>query len=325
MPSTAGYYLVATSIVLVLLALYWTRPQQRLAASGESRRLAGLLALVAIGIGFCLWSVWLERPTHTFTRQDTPIAIAIAFDLSPSMLATPDPDFEGAFPPRFERGKAVLLDFFRKLEERRIPVIVSVVGFTKKADVLMGWDQSVAQVRDILEYAVSPDLFGSSGTSFEAATRKLTDVFAMLPEEIKISNRKLAIVVSDGEDTMRAASFGYAQSQLAEESFDTIALQTGMLDKNEGVPTYNRVGEFLGFRIMNGATYTVPDAEAMASISDASAGRGLYVRAESQDAVETMLKFVVTGGVRRAAPDASLLAILGMFVVLLSLSAMIIR
>lgn len=325
MASALGYYLVATGIVMVLVVLYWTRPQQQRTAAGKSKRLAGLLAFVTLGLGLCLWSVWLERPTHVFERQISPIAIAIAFDLSPSMLATPDPNFDGAFPPRFERGKNVLLELFRGLEERRIPVIVSVLGFTKKADVLMGWDQSLTQVRDTIEYALSPDLFGSSGTSFEAATGTLTDVFAMLPEEIDSSSRKIAIVVSDGEDTMRASSFGYAQEQLAEEHFDTIALHTGMLDKNEGIPTYDRVGGFSGFRDMSGSLYTVPDTQAMANIADASSGRGLYVRAESAEAVETLLAFVDSGSVQRTALDASWLATLGMLIVLLSLSALIIR
>ena len=264
------------------------------------RDVIGYYLLIVAGLGLCLWSLTSERSGFTFERQSSPLAIAIAFDLSPSMLAIPDPEFNGEYPPRFERGKAVLLEFVRALEERDEPVIVSVVGFTKNANIIMGWDQSTAQVRDILDYAVSPDLFGSSGTSIEAAAKSLASVFAMLPEPLQSSSRQLAIIVSDGEDTMRAASFDYAKQELAEAGFDTIALQTGLIDRDEGVPTYGQVGEFTGFRVMQGDSYTVPDFAAMSAIAIASGGRGLHVHAESQAAVGRMLQFAIGDDARVA-------------------------
>ena len=227
--------------------------------------------------------------------------------------------------PRFERGKSVLLEYIRALEEQGEPVIVSVVGFTKSANIIMGWDQSMVQVHEILDHAVSPDLFGSSGTSIEAAVKSLDSVFAMLPEELQTTSRQLAIIVSDGEDTMRESSFDYAKQDLADSDFDTIALQTGLLDKNEGVPTYGRVGEFTGFRRMSGDLYTVPDFTAMSAIAEASGGRGLHVRAESQTAVDRMLQFTVGGDTGNTAPDAMLLSTFGMFTVVSLLCMLILR
>ena len=289
------------------------------------RTVAAYYLLVVVGLGLCLWSVTLERPEYTFERQSSPIAIAIAFDLSPSMLAIPDPEFDGDHLPRFERGKAVLLEYIRALEERGEPVIVSVVGFTKDADIIMGWDQSTAQVHEILKYVVSPDLFGSSGTSIEAAAKSLASVFAMLPATLQTTSRQLAIVVSDGEDTMRASSFDYAKQELADAGFDTIALQTGLLDKNEGVPTYGPVGEFTGFRSMRGKRYTVPDFAAMSAIAGTSSGRGLHVHAESQMAVERMLRFTVGSDTGGAGPNAEWLSTFGMFAVVSLLCAVILR
>ncbi|MDH3534026.1 MAG: hypothetical protein OEO82_13915, partial [Gammaproteobacteria bacterium] len=181
------------------------------------------------------------------------------------------------------------------------------------------------QVRDILDYAVAPDLFGSSGTSIESAAKSLDSVFGMLPEELQATSRKLAIIVSDGEDTMRASSFDYAREELAAAGFDMIALQTGLLDRNEGIPVYGRVGEFMGFRDMRGDIYTVPDVAAMNSIAEASAGRGLHVRAESPGAVASMLQFSVAGGAGGFGADAAWLSTFGMFTVVSLLCAVILR
>ena len=104
-----------------------------------------------------------------------------------------------------------------------------------------------------------------------------------------------------------------------------IALQTGLLDKNEGVPTYGRVGEFTGFRSMSGNTYTVPDFAAMSAIAESSSGRGLHARAESQTAVDRMLQFTVGGDTRNAAPDATLLSTFGMFAVVSLLCMLVLR
>ena len=325
MRSIAAYYVVAAILIAAAAFAYWAQPARRAAIIKQPRKLLGLLTLIVAGLGLCLWSITLERSPYTFERQSSPIAIAIAFDLSPSMLAIPNPEFDGEHLPRFERGKAVLLEYIRTLEEQGEPVIVSVVGFTKSADIIMGWDQSMAQVHEILDYAVSPDLFGSSGTSIEAAAKSLDDVFAMLPKALQTTSRRLAIIVSDGEDTMRESSFDYAKQDLADSDFDTIALQTGLLDKNEGVPTYGRVGEFTGFRSMSGNTYTVPDFAAMSAIAESSSGRGLHVHAESQTAVDRMLQFTVGGDTGNAAPDAMLLSTFGMFTVVSLLCAVILR
>ena len=153
-------------------------------------------------------------------------------------------------------------------------------------------------LRELLQYGLSPDLFTSSGTSIEVAVETVVNVFSMLPQDLREASRKIALIVSDGEDTAAAESLGYALADLSSQPFDVIALQAGSLDTPEGVPRYDQVGEFLGFEMMSGNIYSTPDIKTMNAIPRASPQRGLYVRAEEPDAVEEVLKFVVDGQFR---------------------------
>jgi hypothetical protein len=321
----ADVYLAAALVGCLAAAAYWVvilRRDDRGMARGP---VALPLALAAAGIAMSLWSALADRPSYTFARDSSPVAIAIAFDLSPSMLAVPHPELDGPYPARFERAQTVLVDLLRGIEERRESVIVGILGFTKQADILMGWDQGTVQARDILRFAVSPDLLGSSGTSFEAGVKSLNKLFSMLPDEARASSRKIAIIVSDGEDTMRASSFGYATSDIESGDFDVIALQAGLLDRSEGIASFDAAGQFTGFRSMGGSAHTVPDAAAMTALAAAAADAGLYVRAEAQDSVQRMLDFTLAGGGRAGGTDPALLSTFGMFAVVSLLCALIIR
>jgi hypothetical protein len=289
------------------------------------RPLTITIVLVMMGFGFCAWSLTLERPSHNYTRQSSPIAIAVAFDLSPSMLAIPDPSVAQEIPPRYIRARSVLLELFGALQERRENVLVALIGFTRNAEVLMGWDNNSSQLSEMIEYGLSPGLFTSTGTSMEAAVSGTVEVFEMLPVELRETSRRIAVLVSDGEDTMPHAYLGYALEELASGSFDVIALQTGLLDTSEGVPSYGQVGEFLGFEAMGGELYTVPSAEAMHAMANATSERGLHVRAEDPFAVEQLMDFTVDGRNETAHLGKKQLAILGMFAVVALLCARLLQ
>lgn len=318
-------FVAAATTATLAIFYYWRSVRRRSANSVQRRPLVTTIALVLLGFAFCAWSAMLDRPAYSYTPHDGPIAIAVAFDLSPSMLAIPDPIFDPDNTPRYVRARIALLELFRILEERRVNVLVSLIGFTRSAEVLMGWDSSSSQIREIVEYGLSPELFTSSGTSIEAAVDSLVDVFGMLPEDLRETSRRIAILVSDGEDTFPRSFLGYAREEVASASFDVIALQAGLLDTSEGVPRYGQVGEFLGFEPMGGDLYTVPDVEAMSAISSAASERGLYVRAEDPSAVEQMLRF--TGGVQidSGKPDNRTVAIMGLFAVVTLLCARILK
>lgn len=314
----SGESLIVTTLTVIAalaILLYWWVAGRNNAAKPQQRPSATTFALVVLGFAACGWSVSLDRAAVSYSPQSSPMAIAVAFDLSPSMLAIPDPLFDREVPPRHMRAKMAVLDLFRALEERQENIVVSLIGFTRNAEVLMGWDNDAAQIRDILEHGLSPDLFTNSGTSIEAAVEKLIDVFGMLPQGLQRNSRQIAILVSDGEDTLPNSFLGYALEDLAASSFDVIALQSGLLDTSEGVPRYGQVGEFLGFEAMGGDLYTVPNVQVMQVISSATPGRGLHVRAEDPKVVEKMLRFLGELHAADGNTSRTLVATLGLFTV----------
>src|SRR5690606_24671335 len=139
-------------------------------------------------------------------------------------------------------------------------VMVSSLGFTRNAGVLAGWSGDAAQIRDVLEHGLVPGLFTRAGTSVEAAVDELLEVFAMLPQRAGEGSRRVAILVSDGEDTTGRSWLPYTLERLSSSPVELIALQAGALGYDEGVPRYGELGEFLGFERMGGVLYTVPDA-----------------------------------------------------------------
>ncbi len=299
------FLLAATALAGIATILYWVGQQRRPPLY--------TVILVVCGLALTGGSVLLDRPAYSYTSKSTRVAIAIAFDLSPSMLAIPDPSTHPDTAPRYARARQTLLEVFRALEERQQNIVVSLIGFTKDAQIHMGWDYSAAQLREILQYGLSPNLFTSSGTSIEAAVEALVDVFGMLPPDLRETSRKIAIVVSDGEDTAPVEYLGYALEELSSNPFDVIALQAGLIGTSEGVPRYGEVGEFLGFEMMSGNIYSTPDVETMHAISQASPQRGLYVHADEPDAAEQVLRFAVGGPLRNSKLPGTLFASLGLF------------
>lgn len=304
-------YVLAAVVILAAVASYWSaRARRRPAADARATGVPWLVSGAALA--FCLWSVHMERPALSYDNRAEPFAIAIAFDLSPSMLAIPDPAVAPGTPARYRRGTDVLLDMLNAMEERNEAALVAVVGFARRGEVIMGWNRDIAQAREVIRHAVSPEVFESPGTSMEAAAKTLAGAFDMLPREFEAA-RRLAILVSDGEDTMREASFGYATDIIARAGFEVIALQTGLFDADEGVPVYDRAGEFTGFERMGGALYTRPDVGAMQALTTSGQNRGLYLRAEEPEASRRVLEFAHGGTAAQRGFDAALLPTLGMF------------
>jgi von Willebrand factor type A domain-containing protein len=312
-------FLAGCVLLSVCAFFYWRRRREVIAGRSALRNLPTVLVLC--GVVLCGWSVRPTQSAQTFTREANPLVIAVAFDLSPSMLAIPNPQFEHGRAPRFERARDVLLKYFDSLQEAQQRPVVTMIGFTKQAEVMMGWDQSTQQIREVLQYGLVPDLLGNSGSSIEAALRKITDVFRMLPGEYQGSQRKLAIVVSDGESSVPPAGLQYALRELAASKYDVISLQTGLLDADEGVASFGDLGEFLGFGDFSGRIYTVPDAATMQTVADSAGGRGLYLRAEDAAAAQRMLDFSVRSAGQEKSMDATLLLALGMFAVVVAVAA----
>ena len=273
-----------TALATLTIAAYWTKRRQKPPVI--------TIALIVAGLALTSGSILLDRTRSSFAPSVDPVAILIAFDLSPSMLAIPDPTLYPGVQPRYLRARQILQDVLKALEERGAAVTVALLGFSKDAEIMMGWDSSVSQLREILQYGLSPDLFTSSGTRIEAAVETVIEVFDMLPAEQKDRGRKVTIFVSDGEDTSSGEYLRYAIAELAEHPFDIVALQAGILGVNEGVPRFSPAGEFLGFDVMSGNVYSTPDANTMLTMSRSGSARGLYVRSEQAGSAAEIIDFL---------------------------------
>ncbi len=307
--------ITATVVIGIGVFLYWISFVNRNETAEKLRPSLPVLILVILAYGLLIWLSYDEGPRYSYTLNDEPIAISIAFDLSPSMLAIPDPNIEPDSETRFERGRQVLYELFSSLEESEQNYIVSMIGFTEKANVILGWESNISQVREILEFVISPDLFTSTGTSIEAAINALANSFNTLPQNLREKSHKIAILVSDGEDTLPYSYLEYALEKVESSSFDMVSLQTGLIGQDEGVPEYGEFGEFLHFQPMGGKLYTVPDVDTMMQFSQIESHRGLYVRAESPDAVEDILEFFGGNRIGDAGIDKDMAIILALFVI----------
>ncbi|NNE39206.1 MAG: VWA domain-containing protein, partial [Gammaproteobacteria bacterium] len=267
-------------------------------------------------MGLLAWSTVNDRPRYSYSLNENPVAISIAFDLSPSMLAIPDPSVSAQTQTRFERGRERLSELFRELEDRQENIIVSMSGFTEKAQVILGWESNIAQINEMLDFVISPELFTSTGTSIEAAINSLAGSFNTLPQNLREKSHKIGILVSDGEDTLPYSYLEYAVEKVETSSFDMITLQTGLLGENEGVPEYGEFGEFLHFTPMSGRLFTVPNVDTMMQLSQIDSHRGLYVRAESPESVDRMLRFIGGADSGTGNIDKSAAILLALFLII---------
>jgi len=301
-------------VVALATVCYWLLSAARSDPLIRNRLSPGTVILVFTALVLTVWTGYSARPSYVYQVSENPLAIAIAFDLSPSMLAIPDPATYPGAKSRFQAGLSVLNNLLRILDENQENILVSMIGFTGKAEVIMGWEGNMSQIREIFEHVLSPELFTSSGTNMENAIKALIGTFNRLPPGMQQNSARIAILVSDGEDTTPYSYIDYVEKQLETANFDLIALQTGLIGTNEGVPVYGEFGDFLGFQSMGGRVYTLPDAETMIRLANAS-GRGLYVSVEDPDATEKILDFVGSKRLNSGELDLRLSLVLTLFAV----------
>lgn len=305
--------IILGTIVFAGLLAYWWRDRSRDSA------LACLVG--ALGIGLVIWFAWTRAPQLTEDRQAEPLVLAIAMDLSPSMLARPVPLGDNAVLPRFERSLRVVADVIDGLQASDAHYLISITGFAGDAGVLIGWDDNLAAIREALDYTVTPELFAENGTSLEAAARSIDELFALLPVRFAAA-RRVVLFVSDGEDTERPSDVRYAAERLRRSNASIIALQVGLAERNEGIPVYNDLGAFQGFRVLDGRKFTRPDPDAMRELAGGRAG--FFIRAEDPSASSQILEQL-----RSARPavslDTRLVPLLGMFILTFLLLLLVLK
>jgi hypothetical protein len=81
-----------------------------------------------------------------------------------------------------------------------------------------------------------------------------------------------------------------------------ISLQVGLMDIPEGIPVFDDSNTFLGFEDVSGQIYTIPNTETMQLIAGDDPDNGIYVRAESMNAIEEISDYL---GIRMSALSTS--------------------
>jgi hypothetical protein len=279
-------------VTIACIALYWL---YRAVASAPGRNVPSFALLIAVLAMLTLLVVHerLGQQQRTYAPADKPpIVVAIAVDLSLSMLAAPDPRTHPDVKSRLVRVQNALVTLLDRLAASQANVLTGVTAFTARSEIILAWDPNLAPAREVIAYVLAPDILTLPGTDLGAAVEGLLPLFDFLPSAYREKDtRKVAIVVSDGEATVEQVDLPRALDGLRARGVEVVSLQAGLFGVPEGIPSYDDAGGFLGFQDVGGQTYTTPDARAMQMI--AGEGKtGLYVRAEDPQAAAKIYEFL---------------------------------
>ncbi len=292
--------LVGVFIVVFLIILYWVRVW--MISTGKSSRQVSILMFLLIAVALVVIA-YIEQMDRSYMLEDTPVMVAMTTDLSLSMGAAPDPREHGNVGTRLERAQKILLPIMNALDSSGANVMVGITGFTAKSEMIMGWDGNLPQIREVIEYSLAPGILTQPGSDIGAALQGVLPLFENLPEEYQEQEtRKYLIVISDGERTLERGEIETALEDLRTNNIKIISLQVGSLDIPEGIPVFDDAGTFLGFEDIGGQIYTIPNTEVMQLIAGENPDDGIYVRAESINAVEDISQFL---GIRMSALSTS--------------------
>ncbi len=292
--------LVGVFTVVFLIILYWARVW--MISTGKSSRQVSILMFLLIAVALVVIA-YIEQMDRSYMLEDTPVMVAMTTDLSLSMGAAPDPREHGNVGTRLERAQKILLPIMNALDSSGANVMVGITGFTAKSEMIMGWDGNLPQIREVIEYSLAPGILTQPGSDIGAALQGVLPLFENLPEEYQEQEtRKYLIVISDGERTLERGEIETALEDLRTNNIKIISLQVGSLDIPEGIPVFDDAGTFLGFEDIGGQIYTIPNTEVMQLIAGENPDDGIYVRAESINAVEDISQFL---GIRMSALSTS--------------------
>lgn len=282
--------------VVFLVIVYWAR--HWIISGGKSNRQVSIAMFVLLTISL-LVIAYIEQMDRSFMLEDTPVLVAMTTDLSLSMGAAPDPREHGDIGTRLQRAQKILLPIMNALDSSGANVMVGITGFTAKSEMIMGWDGNLPQIREVIEYSMAPGILTQPGSDIGAALQGVLPLFENLPEEYQEQEtRKYLIVISDGERTLERGEIETALEELRTNNVKIISLQVGLLDTPEGIPVFDEAGTFLGFQDIGGQIYTIPNTETMELIAGDDTDTGIYVRAESINAIEDISDFL---GIRMSA------------------------
>lgn len=280
-------------LTLILLVIHWIRIR---VWADTSRQLQVPMLLIAM----LVLLVYTGRSGEGAHGPGAPVFVALAVDVSLSMGTIPEPGAIDDVGTRLERAQQVLLPVLASLDAATRPVLVSVTAFTSKSETILAWDDDLSLVRELIEFVLTTGLLTEAGSDVGAALNGVVSHFESLPDRYRDSGHpKFLIVVSDGEQTASGASSDTALVTLRELGVQIITLHVGLTDVPEGLPVYDENNEFLGFEEISGQIFSTPNPELMRLIAGTTSAEGVFVRADSGDAVATITDFI---GVQQNGP-----------------------
>ena len=279
-------FLLVTFAVLVVITLYCLRFQTWSNQVYSKSQMVVLLVMLAV-------LAFAHRADRELLRGDVPTLIAIAADVSLSMGTLPDPRTASGTGTRLERVQQTLSRVIAELDASTIPVMIGVTAFTSKSETILAWDDNLPQVLEAIEYVLTTGLLTEPGSDLGVALKGVTPLFEILPEAYRDQEQNMfLIVVSDGEQTVEEEDFAAALGELRALGVRIISLHVGIQEIPEGLPVYDDAGNFIGFDEVGGQIYSVPDPEIMSLLAGDGPDMGIFAKAESPDAAETIIDFV---------------------------------
>jgi hypothetical protein len=292
--------ITAVFIIVLLIIAYWIWVWSQ--TGGKITRSLSVFLMLVLFVAIAT-IIYVERMDTSYMLDDTPVLVGITTDLSLSMGATVDPREYSPLPTRLERAQQTILPILNALDTSGANVMMGITGFTAKSEMIMGWDSNLPQIREVIEYSLAPGILTQPGSDLGVALQGVLPLFDNLPEEYQEQEtRKFLIVVSDGEQTLERGEIESALAELRANSVSIISLQVGSLDLPEGIPVYDDAGTFLGFQDISGQVYTMPNTDIMRMLAGEDPATGLYIRAESNNAVDEISEFL---GIRMSALSTS--------------------
>lgn len=289
---------VAVLLVVLLLATYWLRYRV-----WQNRALSWTAVIPLPLVLILLLSA--SRESDSLRGPEGSVLLAVANDVSLSMGTLPDPDLYPDIGTRLERAQNVMLPLFAQIAASARPTMVSITAFTSKSETILAWDDDLALSSEIIRYVLSTGLLTEAGSDIGAALNGVVPLFESLPEAYKDPQQaKFVILVSDGEQTKARGNAAIAIEKLQQQGVRIISLHVGRTDVSEGLPVYDESGGFVGFEDIGGQIFSVPDAELMKVLAGDDEQNGIYVSADEDDAIQTILQYVGVGsGTETVGPE----------------------
>jgi Ca-activated chloride channel family protein len=265
--------------VLILGIIFYNRWKKKsLALFGDSRLLKDLMHSYSKGriqiknvftiLIFALLIIGIANPQIGTKMEEVKregVDLMIAIDLSNSMLA------EDIKPNRLEKSKLAISRLIDKLEGDRIGLIV----FAGEAYLQLPITTDYSAAKLFLS-TVNTDIVPTQGTEIAKAINLSVQSFDM--ENVQ---NKAIIIITDGESHDEKAIESAQQAQELEIFVHTLGMG---LSRGGPIPIYNKYGNQIGYRKDREGNTVVSKLNENLLQEIASAGSGIYVRANNSKA-----------------------------------------